>query len=280
MKEKKIEYKFIEGTPRISYNLSGNGPPLVFLHGIGGNSSNWEEQQKHFSKNFTTIAWNARGYYFSDDYIGPLNFSDFSYDLKRLIDTLNIKKAHYVGLSMGARILMDFYALNFNRVATLSLCDCYFSFNSFLDPKKKKKYLEIRQKPLLEGKLLKDLAPEIIKSLVSAKCSEQTKMKIYNSLAKIRSDSYLKTIKEAINYDISNKLSDITVPVQLIYGQDDKLTPPSLGEQLKNKIKNSRLDIIEDAGHLSNMEQPKNFNIILNRFLKKYKENAKFFDAI
>ena len=75
-------YEFVEGNPRISFSRLGNGLPIIFLHGIGGNSSNWEEQQIYFSKNYTTIAWNARGYLYSDYYNGPLNFSDFSEESK------------------------------------------------------------------------------------------------------------------------------------------------------------------------------------------------------
>ncbi|MBF86710.1 MAG: alpha/beta hydrolase [Pelagibacterales bacterium] len=270
-------YKFLDGCPRISYSIVGKGLPLIFLHGIGGNSLNWQDQQKYFSKNFTTIAWNARGYSLSEDYTGPLKFSDFSKDLLRLIDSLNIKKAHFVGLSMGARILMDFYSNNKIRIASLTLCDCYYSFKNFLNPKERKKYIEIRQKPLLEGKSLTDLAPEIIKSLVSPNCSESVRKKIYESLSTIRKESYLKTIKEATNYDVTHQLSSFTVPVQLIYGEDDKLTPPSLGLEIKNKINGSKLSIIKDAGHLPNIEQPKKFNDVLEEFLSQYKNCAEYY---
>ncbi len=271
-------YEFVEGNPRISFSKLGNGLPIIFLHGIGGNSSNWEDQQIYFSKNYTTIAWNARGYSYSDDYNGPLNFSDFSEDLVRLLDYLEINKAHLVGLSMGARILMDFYSKNANRVATLTLCDCYYSFNNFLSPEERRKYIEIRQKPLTEGKSITDLAPDIIKSLVSPTCNEYIKQKIYNSLSQIRSESYLKTIKEATNYDVTNKLNSFKIPVQLIYGEHDKLTPPSLGLEIKNKIDGAELSIIKNAGHLPNMEQPEVFNDIVEGFITKYNSLAKYYE--
>mgnify|MGYP001266875424 CR=1 FL=1 len=273
-----MQSNYIGSNPRIYYKTIGKGPPLIFLHGIGGNSSNWEEQQIYFSREYTTIAWDARGYGHSEDYYGPLTFSDFSKDLAVLLESLNIKKAHFVGLSMGARILMDFFSVYSKRVATLTLCDCYYSFEeNFLNLSKRKKYIEIRQKPLLEGKALTDIAPKIIKSLVSPSCSENIKKKIYNSLSKIRSESYLKTIKEAINYDVTKGLSNFNVPVQLIFGEHDALTPPSLGESMKEKIINSNLDIIPNAGHLSNMEKPEIFNKILLNFLSKHKNKANYF---
>ena len=128
-----LKHQSVDGIPRISYKELGNGPPVIFLHGIGGNHSNWYDQQSYISDNFTTIACDARGYGDSDDYNGPLNFSDFGEDLIRLLDARNISKAHFVGLSMGARILMDFFPKHRSRVATLILCDCFFDYKILSD---------------------------------------------------------------------------------------------------------------------------------------------------
>lgn len=277
MKIKEMKNNFINSSPRISYKKIGKGPPIIFLHGIGGNSTNWEEQQLFLSETFTTIAWDARGYGNSEDYDGPLKFSDFSKDLGRLLEHLRINKAHLVGLSMGGRILMNFFADYKDKIATMTLCDCYYNFKNFLSPRERREYIDIRQKPIKEGKSLTELAPKIIKSLVSSNCSEKVKKKVYDSLSKIHPESYLKTIKETVNYDVSSNLSNFDIPVQLIYGENDVLTPPSLGYTLKNKIKNSQLNIIKKSGHLSNMEQPEIFNRILFKFLSIHKNKANFY---
>ena len=274
---KNIQQFYVAGIPRINIKKLGKGPPIIFLHGIGGNSSNWLEQQVFFSKIFTTFAWDARGYGRSDDYNGSLKFSDFSEDLFRLLDYFRISKAHLVGLSMGARILMDFFPKYSERVATLTLCDCFYNYKTFLNPKQKKEYVEIRQKPLLEGKALTDLAPQIIQSLVGPNCLKSVKKKIYESLKNIHVESYLKTIKETVSYDVSNSLSNFNIPVQLIFSEYDALTPPSIGKSMQQKINNANLDIIKDAGHLTNMEQPDVFNNILLKFLLCYEDAAGFY---
>ncbi len=107
----------------------------------------WYDQQNAIANNFTAIAWDARGYGDSDDYEGALKFEDFSHDLVRLLDFKNIDKAHFVGLSMGARILMDFYPKYKDRVATLFLCDCFFDYK-ILSKDKHKEFIDLRQKPL------------------------------------------------------------------------------------------------------------------------------------
>ena len=68
----------------------------------------------------------------------------------------------------------------------------------------------------------------------------------------------------------TDDLSDFDIPVQLIFGEYDALTPPSIGKSMQQKINNANLDIIKDAGHLTNMEQPDVFNNILLKFLLCY----------
>jgi 3-oxoadipate enol-lactonase len=190
---KVIKHQLVEGSPRISYKELGSGPPVIFLHGIGGNHSNWYDQQSHISDRFTAIAWDARGYGDSDDYSGPLNFSDFGEDLIRLLDSRNIDKAHFVGLSMGARILMDFFPKYRNRVATLVLCNCFFDYK-ILSIDKQKEFINLRQKPLKMGKTLEEIAPKLIDSLVGPNCTKEARNKLYKSFLKIHISSYLKTI--------------------------------------------------------------------------------------
>ncbi len=265
----------VDGAPRIFYNEIGEGPPVIFLHGIGGNNLNWIDQQQYISEIFTTISWDARGYGRSDDYSGPLKFSDFSEDLIRLINYKNIHKAHFIGLSMGARILMDFFSKYKARVATLTLCDCFFKYK-VLSKVKQKEFIELRQKPLKEGKKIEEIAPKLIDSLVGPNCSVKAKDTIYKSFLKIHIDSYLKTISETVKYDASSYLSEFDVPTQLIYGEYDKLAPVAIGREAKNIILNSSLHIIKNAGHLSNIEQPEAFNKIMKNFLLKHRNLAKF----
>ena len=270
-----VKHSFVEGTPRISYKEIGNGPPVIFLHGIGGNHSNWNNQQYYISDMFVAISWDARGYGDSDDYKGPLKFSDFSEDLLRLLNSRKIDKAHFVGLSMGARILMDFFPKYRHRVATLVLCDFFFDYK-ILSKDKQKEFIDLRQKPLKSGKTLEEIAPRLIDSLVGPNCTKEARNILYQNFLKIHIKSYLKTIAETVTYDASINLSEFDVPTQLIYGEYDKLTPVSIGKIAQKKISNSSLDIIKNAGHLSNIEQPDAFNKIIKNFLLKHRNLATF----
>src|SRR5262245_38438543 len=69
------------GPVAIAYEIAGSGPLVVFLHGIGGNRSNWEEQVAYFAARFCAVAWDARGYGASDDPPQTLQFRDYADDL-------------------------------------------------------------------------------------------------------------------------------------------------------------------------------------------------------
>ena len=88
--------------------------------------------------------------------------------------------------------------------------------------------------------------------------------------------SYLKTIEATTKFNATGSLSSISVPVQLIFGEHDKLTPPSVGEFMHSQLPNSNLKIILNSGHLSNIEQPEEFNSIMAKFIETHRAQARF----
>jgi 3-oxoadipate enol-lactonase len=264
----------VPGTPSLAYDRFGDGDPVVFLHGIGGNRFQWRDQLLALEKQYTAIAWDARGYGASDDYDGELIFSDFSADLLRLLDHLNIEKAHLVGLSMGARILLDFTPQNLNRIATLTLCDFFYGFDESLTDEKRDEFVALRQKPLLEGQTLSDLAPDLVSSLLAPNPSKAVRERLIASIEALHVESYLKTLAATLRYNKGANLSALNLPVQMIYGAQDRLTPPSIGEDALTKLPNARLDVIPGSGHLSNMEAPDAFTEVLKNFLNDHQSSA------
>ena len=160
-----ISTVFIEGTPRLAVDRAGSGPLVLFLHGIGGNRSNWTAQIEAIRDSFHAVAWDARGYGDSDDYEGPLDFGDFARDALRVLDRFEVESAHFVGLSMGGRIAQDFHARYPDRVATLVLCDTMSDFQESMSPGKRAEFVRLRQAPLKAGKEPRDIAEALVESL-------------------------------------------------------------------------------------------------------------------
>jgi 3-oxoadipate enol-lactonase len=266
----------VTGAPRLACDVDGSGPPVVFLHGIGGSRQNWTRQTAALASSFTTIAWDARGYGGSDDYDAELDFSDFGDDLARLLNHFGIAKAHLVGLSMGARILMDFAPRYLDRVATLTLCDCFYGFKNALSPEKQREYIDLRERPLREGKTFADLAPKLVASLVSPACPVDVQEELRQSILRLRVESYLKTLRASTSFDQADQLHLLDMPVQLIFGSEDLLTPPTIGLEMIDMLPNARLAVLEGAGHLSNLEKPVSFNEALVNFLAGHRDLAMF----
>jgi 3-oxoadipate enol-lactonase len=258
----------IEPRPRIAVDVEGRGPVLVFLHGIGGNRRNWRDQMPVFGAQFTAIAWDARGYGDSDDYAGALDFAAFSDDLRRVIDHFGAERAHLCGLSMGGRIAMDFHDRHADRVASLTLCDTQPGL-ARMPAEKRREFIRLRQEPLLAGRTPAEIAPDVAKSLVSAKAAPGAFQRLVDSMTALHRDSYLKTIEASMLYERLPELGAIEVPTHVVVGADDTLTPPDVARAMAERIPGARLSVIANAGHLSNLEQPQAFNAAVLGFLRE-----------
>lgn len=261
----------ILANPAIMIDRAGEGEFLIFLHGIGGNRSNWTEQLEIFSADFHTLAWDARGYGESDDYDGPLDFSDFARDLLRLLDHFDVPKAHLAGLSMGGRIAQDFYALFPERVKTLTLIATHSGFQDFT-PEERQRFIDLRRKPLVEeGKEPADIAPIVAKSLIGPHATEAQYQRLVASIAALHKESFIKTVEATTMFDRSKELELIDVPTLLVYGEHDPLTSAEMGRQYAELIKGSEYAVVPKAGHLINLEQPDAFAATVREFLLRHK---------
>lgn len=262
-----IKHERILSNPAISIDHAGDGELLILMHGIGGNRSNWTDQIRAFSPHFHTVAWDARGYGDSDDYDGPLDFSDFARDLVRVLDHFGVEKAHIAGLSMGGRISQDFYALFPERVKTLTLVATFTGFKNFT-PEERQRFVDLRKKPLVEeGKEPKDIAPIVARSLIGPHATEAQYQRLVASMAALHKESYIKTVEATTMFDRSDNLANISVPTLLIFGEHDPLTTAEMGQSMADKIPGCEFHIVPKAGHLVNLEQPEAFDALVLDFL-------------
>lgn len=257
---------FIPGTPRLSVDSMGEGELVVFMHGIGGNKRNWHDNLPYFAEKFHAVAWDARGYGESEDYEGALNFASFADDLVRVIDHFGAERAHIIGLSMGGRIAMDFAERYPERLGALVLCATHRGFSHFSDDKKKE-FIRLRKEPLVNGGEPRDIAVPVARTLIGPNASEEAFAKLVDSMERLHKDSYIKSVEATVMSDSHSKLHEIQVPTLVVVGTEDKLTTPEIAEEIRDQIPNSRLIMIDGAGHLVNIEEPGAFNRQVREFL-------------
>lgn len=264
-----IKTERILSDPSIAIDHAGEGELLVLMHGIGGNRTNWTGQVEAFSRRFHTVAWDARGYGKSDDYDGPLDFNAFARDLNDLIDHFGVEKAHICGLSMGGRIAQDFYLHFPERVKTLILVATFSGFKR-LNKAEQERFVALRLKPLVEdGKEPKDIAPVVAKTLIGPQSDPKHYRQLVASMEALHKDSYVKTIKSTTLYEKALELEAIKVPTLLIFGENDSLTPPSMGLSMQPRIADSEYVEVPRSGHLINIEEAEIFNETVLDFLRR-----------
>lgn len=270
-----IHTTLIGPAPRIAVDHAGAGPLVVFLHGIGGNRSNWREQLEAVAGSYLGVAWDARGYGGSDDYEGPLALADFNGDLVRVLEHFGRPAAHLVGLSMGGTIAQNFYRHHPQRVLSMVLADTRNGFQRH----NSEEFLRKREAPLLAGLTPADIAPGLAPSLCAPGAAPQVIERLRASIAALHKESYLKTLRASTlapqseafrGMDGYVDMATVRVPTLVVCGTEDSVTPPAMSHELARGIAGAQLALIEGAGHLSNIEQPDRFNALLLDFLQRH----------
>ncbi len=254
----------------VSYTDEGpeNAPVIIFIHGFPFNKGIWNQQMKALNENFRVIAYDVRGHGNSDSGIDDFSVEMFVKDLISLMDTLEIKKTALCGLSMGGYIALNAIENHPIRFDALILCDTSCKADS----------PEAKQKRINDIKVIREygverFADDNIKNFFAQE-SYITKKEVVAEVREIMinttEESIIKTlIALSGRKETCGKLSEIKVPVLILVGEKDKITPPEAAQFMHEKISGSVMFIIKNAGHLSNLENPYQFNEQLKKFLKK-----------
>jgi 3-oxoadipate enol-lactonase len=269
-----LKTAFVGKSPRIAIEYMGAGPLLVFLHGVGGNRTNWREQLPVFADHFTTVAWDARGWGDSEDYDGPYQFSDVVEDLMGVYEFFGVEKAVLVGLSMGGRICLETWKRRPEKIRALVLADTSAGMHDKISPEKMAEQMRMRREPLMKENGARLMAEIVAPKLVSPHATPEVVERLKDSLAAVHVPSYIKALETVAGYNDFPPYGSITVPVLIVNGMDDPLAPPHIAEHMEREIPDSRRVMIPDCGHLSNMEKPEEFNQALLAFLLPGKEKS------
>ena len=256
-----MRFHRLPGTPSLAFDLAGDGTGelVLFMHGIGGNRSNWRTQLPALAERFSCVAWDARGYGDSDDYEGPLAFDDFVSDVLRVLDHFGVARAHLLGLSMGGRIAMRTALLHPGRVATLTLVDTHEGFAAFT-AEQRQAFVESRRAPLLAGKEPADIADPVARSLIGPHASPAHLDELRRSIAALHKASYIKSLEATVAQVDLGDIAAIRAPAHFIVGAEDPLTPPAMHHEMARKLGGAPVSVLPRAGHLSNIENAPAFN--------------------
>jgi pimeloyl-ACP methyl ester carboxylesterase len=251
----------------ISYNDIGEGrTPILFLHGYPFDKSMWKGQLDSLKSSHRLIAIDIRGFGQSIDEKSALSIDMFGKDLIEFMDKLGIKKAIICGLSMGGFIALNVMKEFPSRFEALVLCDTQCIADTI--EVKENRYSTIEQINIDGADEFKE---KFIKSVFHPD-SLTSKMELVESLRYVvfaNSNSIINAGLTALaeRSETCSNLNSICIPTLIICGREDKVTPLVQSEYMHNQIGGSILKIIDNAGHVSNLEQPNVFNKYLVDFL-------------
>lgn len=251
----------------LSYDDVGEGRiPIIFLHGFPFDKTMWKEQIQFLETSYRLIACDIRGFGKSTDEETPLSVSLFADDLIEFMNALSIDKAVVCGLSMGGFVTLNAVKRFPERFEALILADTQCVADS---PEVKQKRLDTIVE--IENEGTANFNEGFIKK-VFHEDSLNSKKELVEDLRKVvfaNSDRIIMQglLALAVRTETCSTLTNIDIPTLVICGREDAVTPLKQSEYLKSHISNSKLDIIENAGHVSNLEQPRAFNESLKEFL-------------
>ncbi len=253
----------------ISYTDEGQveAPVIIFIHGFPLNKTMWEMQLEALKDEYRVIAFDVRGHGDSDAGSDHFSIDLFVTDLICFMDDLNINKAILCGLSMGGYIALNAVCNYPHLFDALILSDTSCAADT--TDAKHKRLMAIED---IKMNGIENFADENIKNLF-APGSFQTKeseiSRVREMIVSTSSESIFNTMHAlAVRKETCSRLKSIKLPVLILVGIDDKITPLSAAKAMHENIPGSKLSIVEQAGHLSNMENPYEFNYLINKFIE------------
>jgi pimeloyl-ACP methyl ester carboxylesterase len=256
----------------VAYQDAGKGPPLVLLHGFLCDSRCWRRQLEDLSDQFRVVAWDALGAGSSSDPPDPFTITDWAQCLAQFLNLVGIERAYVLGLSWGGVLAQEFYRLYPARVLRLILADTYAGWKGSLPQPACEKRLE---RCFLESSLPPDkFVPLWVPEFFTEGASPDLKEEMSAVVSDFHPLGFRLMAKSLDDTDTTDLLPNIGVPTLVLWGDDDRRSPMNIAEQLRDAIPNAALAVIANAGHVSNMEQPEEFNAQVRRFCRANSYNG------
>lgn len=238
------------------------GPaPVVFIHGLGGDHSMWLYQVPAFCARLPTITLDLRGHGESTRPDRDFSIADMALDIVRLLRALGVERAHLVGLSLGGMVAQQF-ALDYPlATASLVLADTLCGTPAGFESVMRDAF------SFIENNSMAAVAQARITNAFSDAVDPVMRGYMIDRVAQNDKAAYVRAARSAFGFSVCDRIREIAVPTLVVIGDQDRVTPPPLSDDLAARIPGARLARIAGAGHISNIERPQQFNHAVLEFL-------------
>lgn len=247
---------------RIHSSETGNGPPVVLLHGLGSDSSEWAHVVGYLSAHRRVITLDQIG--FGQSGKPPLRYrtETLSSFLEGFFETLRLDRASLVAHGVSGAVAVQFAASHPNLVDRLVLANTGFLLDptgiDLLNPVTRTEARDLQKRTRFSAN--QAMADQIWAESMQSAAANQALI----DSAKAGLDS------------VAPLLTGIAQSTLVIWGREDRLTPLETGERIHSAIPNSQMVIVEKSGHAPHREQPAEFSAVVDKFLSGAKVHQRF----
>jgi 3-oxoadipate enol-lactonase len=252
---------------QMNYREGGQGRPMLLIHGYPLSSRLWRPQLDGLADVARLIAPDLRGHGESEAVPGPYSMDLLADDCAALLDGLQISDPVVVnGLSMGGYVAMAFARRYPERLAGLVLTATRSGADSEAG-KAGRDQAAAQAKEQGVGSIFESMLPKLL-----ANSNFQSRPGLVAETRAIMADTSLAGVLGDLagmkdRPDSTASLAEVKVPVRIIFGADDQIIPQAEARVMLSALPNAGLDVIPEAGHLVNLEQPEVYNELLQDFV-------------
>ncbi len=264
----KLEANGIE----INYEIEGDGPVVTFSHSLACNLSMWDEQARALEGRYRVLRFDTRGHGQTSAPAAAYSLDQLADDLKGLLDGLSITATHFVGLSMGGMIGQVFALKHPSMVQSLVLCDTTSRYPSAAAP-----VWEERIKAVGANGMEPMVAPTLERWFTAPFRARRRDLmdKVGAMIRSTPAPGYIGCCHAIPRINVTERLKEVRCPALVIVGEEDPGTPVEMAREIHAALPGAELAILSRASHLSNLEQPGEFNRTLGGFLDKLSGRTK-----
>lgn len=249
---------------------------VTFVHGAGGSSSIWFKQIRDFQKHYNVLLLDLRGHGDSKPTLKSAfkqkyTFSALAHDILEVLDHLEIKKSHFVGISLGTILIRQLAEMYPERVQSMILGGAILKMN-------------FRSQILMKlGNTFKYVLPYLVLYrffafvIMPKKNHKKSRLLFINEAKKLYQKEFIKWFR--LTAEINPVLKwfrqvEVNIPTLYVMGEEDYMFLPSVRKVVESHYKSSKLFVIEKCGHVVNVEQPNAFNQVVLSFINNAKMPA------
>jgi pimeloyl-ACP methyl ester carboxylesterase len=257
----------------------GEGPPVLFVHGLSGSWPNWLEQLPVFARTHRVIAPDLPGFGNSPMPTGDISISGYARTLDALLDALGVDGAvAVVGNSMGGFVSAEL-AINFpQRVERLVLVSAA-GLSTYHDPRGTRALSRLRRMERLVGAQTGWVAShadlvarrtrlrDATLGLVARHPSRLSAALAAEQLRGVGKPGFVQALHANLDYDFRHRVPEIACPTLIVWGDRDRVITPRDADHFAELIPGARKVVFKDTGHVAMLERPAEFNALLAEFL-------------